>query len=91
MCSYRPVSGLMSGFPAKSPSHTLVQWLFDLALGLLVKSKPSHLPLRGQYQNRQLPSIAEFQLTDFPFHPIYRLINWTPTNKQCSPSYRDEL
>ena len=38
MYSYRPVSGLMSGFPAKSPSHTLVQWLFDLALALLVKS-----------------------------------------------------
>jgi len=28
--SYRPVSGLMSSFLAKLPSHTYVQWLFNL-------------------------------------------------------------
>jgi hypothetical protein len=69
----------MSGFPAKLPSHTLVQWLFNLAPDLLVESRSSHLPLRGQHQNHQLPILLGFKFTDFPFNPIYRLVNWTPT------------
>jgi len=53
--SDRPVSGLISGFPAKSPSHAVAQWLCDLAFestGFVLASRFTQLPLRGQYRNR---------------------------------------